>query len=122
MGRAFFCFILGLCACQSAHVEPVNAAAKADLDCSWVEIREAYVSSTWVKAATGCGKENLYVANSEGKFVSPLERAELDLECDRKALTTARLAEGKVGVWGCGRRATYEFHKNEWVQHQPFGG
>ena len=123
MARAALLGFLGcLFACQTPHVEPVAAAARIDLDCSWVEIREAYVSSTWVKAATGCGKENLYVTNSEGNYVSPLDRAELDLECDKKALTTTRLGGDQIGVWGCGRKATYVFRKNEWVQNLPLGG
>ena len=120
MARALLaCMFLGAC---TPLPGPVAAAAQNDLACAWVDVREAYVTATWMKAATGCGKETLYVANSEGRYVSPLDRAEGDLDCEKKELKAARLGPGQVGVWGCGRRATYVVRDHEWVVYLPVGG
>ena len=80
------------------------------LECSEQELAYGYMGFR-LHALSGCGRSVEFMLNCLGSLcqwtLPPIEQASFDLDCAAENLQFVPIRELKVGLIGCGRRASY---------------
>ena len=105
------------CSSYNSTLPALKTKAASDFACGEAQVQNETLSQGLEKAK-GCGKENLYAYYWDKEiWLSPLDRAEFDLDCKRGELSTQHLGAKDVGVSGCGKKAVYVLTPTGWVMN-----
>lgn len=99
--------------------DALRARAANDLGCPPEGLQSDSVGSDQERVSCG-DKAQIYYRNSDEEgWVSPLDRAEVELECPKKDLQTKVLDNKTVAVTGCEKKAIYVL-ESELTKTGPF--
>jgi hypothetical protein len=98
------------------NVFMLKDVASVDLSCdahSLVASDEKYIGTV-----RGCGREAAYIWQRDKRWLSPFDRAAIELSCPRAELSAKILSQNSVAVNGCGKSVIYVadlLNSRDWI-------